>query len=128
MDRHGTEEKDQNLADGFCCSKAFGLLDPTRAKGWYVLGRQGVFRVQTKVKAKRTTLKNLQQTNMHAPPDDALPVIQFEGENGLIHTSKTTKEPSKPSNDKSMSYRQGSQNQDPTKLLTDSSGRLTCTC
>merc|ERR1719174_3102411 len=44
-----TEDKDRNFPIGFCHCKAFGLLDPSHAKGWFVLGRQGRFRRQTRV-------------------------------------------------------------------------------
>ena len=145
-----TKDKEQNIANGLCCTKAFGLLDPSCAKGWFVLGQQGVFRRQTKVKAKRMTIKHLEQNDIqtvHAKHRvlcksqsakdalyDALPsALQFEGVTGLladringIYRCKKTKHPTERNKiieDKKIFYRQSSQPHDPAALSNDSSGR-----
>ena len=48
-----TKDKDENVLAGFCYCKQVGLPDPSYAKGWFVLGVQGIFRTQTQVQAVR---------------------------------------------------------------------------
>ena len=50
-----TKDRDGNFLDGFCHCKASGLLDPSHARFWFVLGRQGRFRMQTRVIASNET-------------------------------------------------------------------------
>ena len=52
-----TEDKDENLLGGICYCEAFGLLDPSMAKRWFVLKEQSVFQNQTRVVATKTSVQ-----------------------------------------------------------------------
>ena len=75
-----TKDKDDNLSGGFCYCKTSGLLDPSCAEtGWYVLGEQGVFRMQPMVEALKITsaddVKQFAKTPM---------AIKVQGATGLL--------------------------------------------
>jgi len=143
-----TKDRGLNLSNGFCHCKDFGLLDPSHAKGWLVLGREGKFRRQTQVIARNTDeeskLRDLQLSSAeHNSTDDetqstqdALPsVVNFQGATGLsaskingVYRCKTKKHPTKPGEiveDKKIFYRHQSQSswRYDSILLNDSSGR-----
>merc|ERR1712032_1637301 len=142
-----TKDKHRNFPNGFCHCKAFGLLDPSHTKAWFVLGQQGKFRRQTQVVASNTTdeeadkLQDLQLScGEHNSTDgetqstqDALPsVVNFQGATGLsaskingVYRCRTKKHPTKRGEiveDKKIFYRHQSQSDD-SILLNDSSGR-----
>jgi len=143
-----TKDRGLNLSNGFCHCKDFGLLDPSHAKGWLVLGREGKFRRQTQVIARNTDeeskLGDLQLSSAeHNSTDDetqstqdALPsVVSFQGATGLsaskingVYRCKTKKHPTKRGEiveDKKIFYRHQSQSswRYDSILLNDSSGR-----
>jgi len=142
-----TKDRDLNFyfSNGFCHCKDFGLLDPSHAKGWLVLGREGKFRRQKQVIARKTDvelkLQDLQLSSAeHNSTDgetqstqDALPsVVNFQGATGLsaskingVYRCRTKKHPTKRGEiveDKKIFYRHQSQSDD-SILLNDSSGR-----
>merc|ERR1712032_1582583 len=145
-----TKDKHRNFPNGFCHCKAFGLLDPSHTKAWFVLGQQGKFRRQTQGVASNTTdeeadkLQDLQLScGEHNSTDgetqstqDALPsVVNFQGVTGLsaskingVYRCKTKKHPTKPGKlieDKKIFYRHQSQSgwRYDSILLNDSEGR-----
>ena len=48
-----TRDMEENLLGGFCHCSAFGLMDPSFAKSWYVLGDEGLFQNQTQIVATK---------------------------------------------------------------------------
>ena len=144
-----TKDKDNNLPKGFCCCKDFGLFDPRDTKGWFVLGRQGMYRRQTKVKATRIVGKQLNYQDSqtlsedHKKRDDearlmqdALPShVKIAGVTGLlaskingVYKCKTKAHPTKLGErieDKKIFYRYQAQScwLYNSILLNDSSGR-----
>ena len=145
-----TRDRDLNFPNGFCHCKDFGLPDPSHTKGWFVLGRQGRFRRQTRVITSKTTdeesdkLQDLQVSSAeHNSTDgetqstqDALPsVVKIQGVTGLsackingVYRCKTKKHPTIPGElieDKKIFYRHQSQSgwRYDSILLNDSEGR-----
>ena len=60
-----SERKDNNSLEGVCCCKGCGYIDPSCAKSWYVLSKQGVFRTQAEVKATSMTDDEIQHQIQH---------------------------------------------------------------
>ena len=148
-----TKDKDEeNIAGGFCCCKISGLLEPSHAKGWFVLGKQGLFRTQTNIKVTKVTKKKLihlhkcarkqhgieeikrrkVEASMHAALVPS--VIKFQGATGLLahqingtYKCKIKRHPNEKDQvveDKKIYYRCGSRVEGrKTTLLNDSSGR-----
>ena len=140
-----TKDKEEgNYGGGFCCCKHSGLLDPSHAKGWFVLGRQGMFRTQTNLKATRMTKKQLNSLEVRHGVDEikrieaeatlhaAIPsAIKFQGATGLFanqingtYKCKITRHLAEMIEDKTIFYRCGARTEGhKTTLLNDSSGR-----
>ena len=65
-----TNDKEENLLGGFCYCKKTGLPDPSYAKGWFVLGEQGIFRTQTQLKATKTSDTSENEKVPRSPKDE----------------------------------------------------------
>ena len=59
-----TQDKDENLCGGVCLCETVGLSDPTCAKDWYVLDKQGEFRAQVLVKATELMYDEVELQNV----------------------------------------------------------------